>query len=55
MKYAKTSSITQRSKDFRSSSIKSVALDVSAVDDMFPAEVSKNVIRRFRVSHREKK
>lgn len=32
-----------------------VALDVSAVNDMFPAEVSKNVIRRFRVSHREKK
>jgi hypothetical protein len=31
-----------------------VALDVSN-DDMFPGTISKNVIRRFRVSHREKK
>jgi hypothetical protein len=31
-----------------------VALDVSN-DDMLPAVVSKNVIRRFRVSHKEKK
>jgi len=31
-----------------------VRLDVSDVDT-FPAEISKNVIRRFRVSHKEKK
>ena len=30
-----------------------VALEVSDVSDLFPAEVSKNVVRRFRVSHKE--
>lgn len=30
-----------------------VALDVTDVPDMFPAEVSKSVVRRFRVSHKE--
>jgi hypothetical protein len=31
-----------------------VALDVSDVE-MFPAAISKNVMQRFRVSHKEKK
>lgn len=30
-----------------------VAIEVSDVSDLFPAEVSKNVVQRFRVSHKE--
>ena len=30
-----------------------VAIEVSDVTDMFPAEVTKNLVRRFRVSHKE--
>ena len=30
-----------------------VTLEVSDVSDMFPAEVSKTVVQRFRVSHKE--
>lgn len=34
--------------------LSNVVLDVTDVSDLFPAEVSKNLLRRFRVSHKEK-
>eukprot|EP00970_Alexandrium_tamarense_P019763 scaffold14452_cov193-Alexandrium_tamarense.AAC.1 len=37
-----------------SAQLSNVMLEVSDVPDLFPAEVSKSVIRRFRVAHKEK-
>lgn len=31
-----------------------IALEVADISDLYPAVISKNVVRRFRVSHKEK-